>query len=304
MDSSTPLLGAIEAGGTKYVCAIARDGDHREAKLLNESRFPTREPAETLAEAVEFFRKASAEYGPIASLGIGTFGPARINRDAEDYGSILTTPKPGWAGYNVVEHLRADLGSELPIAFETDVNAAALGEAVAGAAVGLSYVGYITIGTGIGAGFLVNGEPLHGYLHPEVGHILMPDYDSEFGKDTNVCPFHVSCLEGRGSGPSIETRWGKPGHELESEHPAWKLEARYLAAGCVTLTACWSPERIIIGGGVSQQDGLIEKIRSEFETLAGGYWSLPPLNDYLVRPKLDQHAGIVGGLELASRQLH
>lgn len=297
--TEAPLLGAIEAGGTKYVCAVARDPK----EPLLEARFPTGEPHETVSQALEFFRKAAAAHGTIRSLGIGTFGPARIDPVAADFGTILTTPKPGWSGFALVEALRQGLGTDLPVTFETDVNAAALGESLHGAAKGIRRVAYVTIGTGIGGGFLEDGRLLHGRLHPEIGHFAVPDLDAAFGKATQVCPFHDSCLEGRASGPAIAARWGKPGHELPDDHPAWELEADYLAIACQQLTAAWSPDLVLLGGGVSQKSGLIERVREAFLRRAGGYWDLPPVHDYIRLPALDQQAGIVGSLILAARAL-
>jgi len=294
-----PLLAAIEAGGTKYVCAVGYTPD----KPIAEVRFPTRDPEDTLAEAISFFRAQSSELGPIHAIGIGTFGPAVIDPASPDYGRILTTPKVAWKGFNVISAIRSALGTELPLNFDTDVNAAVLSEARYGSAKGKKNVAYITIGTGIGAACLHDGKLLHGRLHPEVGHIIVPDYDSAYGKDTNRCDFHDSCFEGRAAGPAIEARWGIPGHELPDDHQAWDLQASYLATGCVTLTAAWSPDIIIIGGGVSQKPHLLAKVRKEFEKQAGGYWSLPPLEDYLTTPKLDQDAGIVGSLILAQQAL-
>ena len=294
-DPLPALLGGIEAGGTKYVCAVATNP----AEPLLEARFPTRDPESTLAGAVAFFREAAEKYGPIRAMGIGTFGPANIHPRSPGYGEIMTTPKEGWAGFNVVNAVRDGLGEPVPIAFDTDVNVAALGEAQHGAGLHHRNLCYITVGTGIGGGFLHEGEPLRGRMHPEVGHMIMPDFDAAFGKSTNVCPFHESCLEGRASGPAIEARWGQPGSELPENHPAWELEAKYLAAGAMNLTATWSPELILIGGGVIQRSGLIGRVRHEFERLAGDYWALPPLDLYLQTPALDQRAGIVGALAMA-----
>ncbi|MEM1295039.1 MAG: ROK family protein [Verrucomicrobiota bacterium] len=294
-----PLIAGIEAGGTKYVCAVATDP----AEPLRETRFPTRDPESTLKQAVDFFQEASEDFGPIRAVGVGTFGPAEIHPKSPDYGSILTTPKQGWAGFNVVQALRDGLGTSIPTIFETDVNAAAIGEAEFGAAVNLRYVAYITVGTGIGAAFLHDGDLIHGHMHPEVGHMMIPDYDHPYGKKTNVCRFHDSCFEGRASGPAIEARWGTPGSKLPEDHEAWDLQATYLAAGCVSLTASWSPDLIILGGGVLQHPKLIAKVRQEFERLAGNYWNLPPLNDYLKVPGLGQQAGIVGSLALGKRLL-
>jgi len=290
-----PLLAAIEAGGTKYVCAVARDPE----SPLVEERFPTGEPDATVERALDFFREAAAAHGPVAALGVGTFGPAEINLDSPRCGSILRTPKPGWSGFDLVGALRAGLGQGIPIAFETDVNAALVGEARFGAGRGSRFVAYITVGTGIGGAFLHDGKLLRGRMHAEIGHMVMPDYDAAFEQDENVCPFHESCFEGRASGPAVESRWGIPGDELPPEHPAWELEARYLAAGCINLTAAWSPDLIVLGGGVPQKDGLVERVRAEFARLAGDYWELPSLERYLVTPGLGQQAGIVGALSLA-----
>lgn len=298
-DGPPPLLAGIEAGGTKYVCAVAASP----AEPLLEARFSTGNPAETISEAVAFFTRAAESYGPIRAMGIGTFGPADIDPRSPGYGTILTTPKPGWSGFNVVNAIRKGIEQPVPIAFETDVNAAVLGEAEYGVGRNYRNIAYITIGTGIGGAFLHEGQIIHGRMHPEIGHLIVPDLDKDFGKDTNVCPFHASCLEGRASGPAIEARWGVPGKELPDDHPAWELQAKYLAAGCIDLTASWSPDIIILGGGVSQKAGLIDRVRAEFEVLSGGYWALPPLDLYLQTPALDQMAGIVGSLSLAQRLL-
>jgi fructokinase len=293
---SPPLLGAIEAGGTKYVCAVA----HSPTEILRESRFPTGDdPAEAVTQALAFFAEATKTYGKLASLGIGTFGPAALDPASPNYGSILTTPKPGWSGFPLLSELRKSLGDVLPIAFETDVNAAVIGESRHGAGQGVRHVAYITIGTGIGAAYLHDGTLLKGRMHPEVGHIMVPDYDRAYGKNTQGCGFHESCFEGRASGPAIQARWDVPGSDLPNDHVAWDLQARYLAAGCVTLTATWSPDLILLGGGVAQNPVLIQKVRQEFSRLAGVYWNLPPVEQYLQTAGLDQQAGIVGALCLA-----
>jgi len=301
MEPSKPLLAGIEAGGTKYVCAVAREPN----QVLAETRFSTGHPEETVAQAVEFFRSAAEEYGTIDAMGIGTFGPADINPRSPGYGGILTTPKPKWSGFSLVSSLRDGLGVPVPIAFETDVNAAAVGEAEFGAAQHKRNVCYITVGTGIGGGFLHDGQPLRGRMHSEIGHMLMPDLETEYEipHPGGVCPFHSNCVEGYAAGPAIEKRWGKSGFDLETDHPAWELEARYLAHLAVNLTAAWSPDIIVIGGGVPQQEGLIEKVRASFLKLAGDYWDLPPVDEYLQTPGLNQQAGIVGALCLAQRLL-
>lgn len=297
-ESFIPLLAGIEAGGTKYVCAVGR----RPEDPLREIRFSTTTPEETVGRAVSFFKEAADELGPIHAMGVGTFGPADVNPRSPGYGGILTTPKEGWSGFNLVNALRSGLGESVPIALDTDVNAAALGEARFGAGRNQRTVAYVTVGTGIGGGVLVEGHPLHGRMHPEIGHLRMPDLD-EPGAATSACPFHDACLEGRASGPGMEKRWGRPATELPADHPAWKLEAGYLATAALDLTAAWSPDIIILGGGVMQQGHLIHMIREDFRHQAGGYWALPPLESYLVTPHLDQNAGIVGALALAARLL-
>lgn len=284
------ILGGIEAGGTKFVCAL---GDEH-GNVLKEVRFPTAAPEPTLANAVAFFEQTEQEFGKMSALGIGTFGPAGINKDLDNYGKILATPKAGWEG---ADFLGAFSQWNIPKAFDTDVNAAALGEGLKGAAIGLKNFVYITIGTGIGGGVVINGLPLSGYLHPEIGHISIRQSDDFEG----VCPFHKNCVEGMASGTAIEARWGKPAQELAPDHPAWELEATYLASLCKTLTAVLSPQRIILGGGVMGQDHLLPMIQAKFDDLCASYWQTP--DDYLVTPKLGNQAGIVGALRLAQQAL-
>jgi len=294
--AEVPVVGAIEAGGTKFVCAVA----HRPDQPLRESRFPTTTPEQTIQQAIAFFQQAAADHGPIAALGVGTFGPAGVDPACPDFGRILTTPKLGWKGFAMLDSLRRGLGDSLPVAFDTDVNAAAIGEAEFGAGRGHRHVCYVTVGTGIGGGFLHHGQPIHGRMHTEIGHLTVPGFDDPTGA-LSACPFHAHCLEGRASGPAIEKRWGRPAGDLPADHPAWDLEARYLAAGAVSLTAAWSPDIILLGGGVMRMPGLIDKVRLEFEPLAGGYWNLPDPTEYLRTPDLDQQAGIVGALAMAAR---
>jgi len=287
MSGKQTFIGGIEAGGTKFVCAV---GDV-DGNVLLEERFPTTTPAETFAGAIEFFQKASEQYGELSKLGIGTFGPAGVNPKRDDYGKILVTPKQGWEGADFVGTMqRAFPNAE--IVFDTDVNAAALGEGLKGAAQGFASYVYVTIGTGIGGGVVVDGRTLSGLLHPEIGHISVPQLDDFEG----VCPFHGNCVEGMASGTAIAERWGTPAYELAPEHPAWQLEAKYLAHMCRTLTAILSPEKIILGGGVMEQAHLLELVRAEFNELNGGYWPTP--TDYIVTPDLGNQAGITGCLAL------
>lgn len=281
------MIAAMELGGTKTVVAVgASDGT-----LAEEFRFPTTTPEETLRRAVEWF----SGKGTPEAIGIAAFGPVRIDPKAADWGTMLATPKPGWGGFSMTSFLR-DAFPAAKIILETDVNAACLAEARIGAAEGLENVAYITIGTGIGAGILCDGRLLHGALHPEFGHIRVP---RRMGDDfAGICPFHGDCLEGMASGPAIEKRWGKPAHLLPADHPVWETEAWYLAHGIIGLLAIAPPERVVIGGGVSQAEGLHEKTNTLVRELAGGYF--PAVNEapYVVAPKLGQQAGIRGALML------
>jgi len=287
------VLGGIEAGGTKWVCAVSSGPDDVRETVT----FPTTDPTETIAHAAEFFESTDRP----AAVGIGCFGPVDIRRTSPTWGRITTTPKPGWANTDVAGRFGAALG--VPIAFDTDVNAAALGEHVQGAAVGLDTFSYITVGTGIGAGGMANGKLLRGLLHPEVGHMRIP-HDRVRDPFDGVCPYHGDCLEGLASAEALRARWDRPPEELTDER-AWLLEAEYLALGLVNLVCSLSPQRIIVGGGVMKQPVLLPLVRSRVRELAAGYLDLDELGDaivdYIVPPALGDRAGVVGALELARR---
>jgi fructokinase len=279
--------GGVEAGGTKWVCAIGTGPDDLHALTT----FPTTTPAETLERTAAFF----TQNGGVAAVGVGSFGPLDLAR-----GRITTTPKPGWAGTEVVSALELALG--VPVAFDTDVNAAALGEQRWGAAEGLDTFCYLTVGTGIGGGIIARNRLLHGLLHPEVGHMLIP-HDRERDPFAGVCPFHGDCFEGLASGSSILERWGRPGEELTDRREVWGLESEYLALGVVNVICTVSPERVILGGGVMKQPALLPLVRTRVQELLAGYVSAPELSDgigaYLVTPALGDRAGVLGALELA-----
>jgi fructokinase len=289
------LYAAIEAGGTKFVCAVGT-GDGR---LLESARFATRTPAETLGAAVDFFRTASARLGPLRALGIASFGPLELDPQAPGYGRLLRTPKLAWRDAD----LRApfsELG--LPIALDTDVNAAALAEAHWGAGRGLDTLAYVTVGTGIGGGIVVHGRSLRGLLHPEVGHIRPRRHPHDAGFD-GVCPHHGDCLEGLASGPAIVARLG---HELgaaASDHPIWSIEADYLGQLCAQLALTVSPQRIVLGGGVMQHTHLFAPIRERTRHWLGDYLARDQVErdivDYIVPPGLGDRSGILGALRLA-----
>lgn len=279
----------IELGGTKTVVAVGNDN----GEVIKEHRYPTTTPEETMTNAVDWLR----ERGAPQSIGVAAFGPVSINPAHPRYGCMLDTPKPGWSGGAILGPL-ADAFPDAKLAIETDVNAAALAEARIGAAEGMGDVVYITIGTGIGAGILSGGRLIHGVMHPECGHFKVPRApgDADF---PGVCPFHGDCLEGLASGPAIAQRWGKPAADLPADHPAWDVQAWYLAHAVLTLTAVVSPQRVIIGGGVSQAGELHRKITTRLREIAGSYFpQIDADGGFIAPPKLGQQAGIRGALML------
>src|SRR6188768_2141410 len=290
-----PLYGAIEAGGTKFVCAVGSG----QADCKAQVRIPTTSPRETLDRCLEFFRSQPQ----IEALGIGCFGPLELRRDARLYGHITATPKPGWSHADIVGPLREALA--LPIGFDTDVNAAVLGEARWGAAQNLETVVYVTIGTGIGGGALIGGQLAHGLVHPEMGHLLVPREPDDLAF-AGACPFHgARCWEGLAAGPALERRWGKPAESLPNDHPAWDLEARYIASALTSLVLVLSPERVILGGGVMQMSALFPLIHEHLTRSLAGYVQAEALLDgmsrYVVPPLLGTQSGIAGALALAER---
>jgi fructokinase len=284
------MLAAIEAGGTKFVCAV---GDEN-GKIVERVQIPTTVPEETIGKVVEFFKKYQVD-----AIGIGSFGPIDVNHDSPTYGYITSTPKPGWKDYPFVQALKDAF--DVPVGFNTDVNAAALGEASFGAAKGLDSCLYITVGTGIGAGAIVQGKLLQGLSHPEMGHILVRrhPHDTYQGK----CPYHKDCLEGLASGPAIEERWGAKGFDLVERTEVWDLEGYYLAQAIMQYVLILSPKKIILGGGVSHQEQVFASINKYLPELINGYVSLPELSQYIVMPGLGDDAGITGALMLAQQAL-
>jgi fructokinase len=289
------IFGGIEAGGTKWVCAVGTGPDD----LRETVTFPTTTPEETISRAAEFFRRNRSP----AAIGVGCFGPIDVRRSSPTWGHITTTPKAGWVNTDVAPALGKAL--DLPVAFDTDVNAAALGEQRWGAAIGLETFCYITVGTGIGGGGVVSGRLMHGLLHPEFGHMRVP-HDRELDPFGGACPYHADCFEGLASGEAIRRRWGRRGEELEDD-AAWQLEAEYLALGLVNVICTISPRRIIVGGSVMKQPALLPLVHRRVQELMAGYLDAPELADaideYIVAPALGDRAGVLGALELASREL-
>lgn len=294
------VYGGVEAGGTKFVCAIALPPN----QIIAEARFDTGSPAETLQMVIDFFQQQidSHEYR-LRAIGVGGFGPLDLNPESPTYGSVTTTPKPGWANTPLIQPLHAAFN--VPVVLETDVNTAAIGEGMWGAAQGLSDYVYLTIGTGIGGGVIAGKRPLHGLVHPEVGHILLP-HDRNRDPFPGVCPFHGDCFEGLASGPAIEKRWGKKGQDLPPDHPAWDLEAEYISLALHSYICTLSPQRIILGGGVMQQTHLFSLIRHKTRQSLSGYIHSPAILDeidrYIVLPGLGNRSGVLGAIALAQLQ--
>jgi fructokinase len=289
------VFGAIEGGGTKFICAIGSRPDDLVMRQL-----PTTTPQETISRAATFLREESA--GHLQAVGIGSFGPVDLRPGSPTFGYITSTPKPGWQNCDFAGAVRNALA--VPVGFDTDVDAAALGEARWGAGHGVSDFLYLTVGTGIGGGAIVNGQILHGLIHPEVGHIRIPH---DWGRDpyAGCCPFHGDCLEGLACGPSIEKRWGRPAEALPREHPAWALEAHYLALGLANWVCTLSSKRMILGGGVMQQEWLLPMIRAELLQVLNRYVRseelIEKVEHYVVPPKLGNRSGIAGALVLAEQ---
>ena len=289
------LLGALEAGGTKMVCATG----YADGTVLESEELPTTTPEETVEAVAKWF-----EGKGIAALGIGAFGPTAVNPASPNFGQILETPKTAWRYFDLLGALKR--GLDVPCGYDTDVNVACLGEATFGCAQGLDAVVYLTIGTGVGAGVMIGGELLHGMLHPEAGHILVTrDPVDTLPEGESGCPYHANCLEGLIAGPGVKKRWGgKRASELADDADAMDLLAGYLAQALMTYVLCYSPKRIIIGGGVADHTPIVQLARKKAEELLNGYIVTPEVKDidtYIVNNSLEGKQGVMGCLELARR---
>ncbi len=287
------ILGALEAGGTKMVCAIGNE----KGEIMEQVSIPTETPDITVPKLLSFFKEKNIE-----ALGIGCFGPIDLDRNSETYGYITTTPKLAWQNFDMVGTFKKELG--VPVGFDTDVNGSVLGEYTWGIAKGLHSCIYITIGTGVGVGVIVDGRLLHGMMHPEGGHILL----HKLPQDTyqGFCPFHKNCMEGLAAGPAIEGRWGQKAYYLMDREEVWELEAEYIAQALVNYTMLLSPQRIILGGGVMHQTQLLALVREKFKTLLNGYIktkAIEDLENYIVLQSLDDKQGIMGALKLGMMEL-
>lgn len=288
-------IGALEAGGTKMVCAV---GDEN-GTIKERISLPTETPAVTLPAIAAWFREKN-----IQALGIGCFGPIDVNRQSPTYGYITTTPKLAWQNTDMVGYFKRELtapaGPALPVGFDTDVNASCLGEATWGSTREVDSSIYITIGTGVGVGIMVERQLLHGMMHPEAGHILLRKADAD--RYPGKCPYHGSCLEGLASGPAIEERWGEKADRLKDKKEVWELEAFYLAQAIADYIVVLSPKRIVLGGGVMHQEQLFPLVRTKTKEWLNGYIVTPELADmehYIVPPALRDDQGIMGCIQLA-----
>lgn len=287
----------VEAGGTKFNCLVASDPEN----ILAEIRIPTTTPQETLPQVVEFFKQTELKHHiHLTSIGLGFFGPLCLDTNKPEYGYITSTPKLAWRNTPIVSYFKEQMA--IPAAFDTDVVAAALGEGLWGNAKGCRDYIYLTIGTGIGGGIISCGLPLHGMIHPEVGHMLIP-HNLVHDPFAGVCPSHQDCWEGLASGPSIKARWGQPAEALPANHVAWQIEAEYIGYALTNLILTISPQRIILGGGVMKTPGLIDSVRSKVIKFLGGYvqsemiFAHPDI--FLQLPALGDRAGVLGAIALA-----
>ena len=297
------LAGAIEAGGTKFVCAVGTGPDD-----ISRAELPTRgDPAQVLSRVTGWLRQQERVRGKINAVGMGCFGPIDLNRESPTYGSILSTPKPNWTNFDIVGTVQ-NAFPNVPIGFDTDVNAAALGEYYWGNARGLEDFVYITIGTGIGAGGMSGGHLLHGLSHPEMGHIMLPRVPGDTFE--GVCPFHGACWEGLCSGPALLRRAGSPAEVLPADHECWSVQAQYIGYAIANIVCILSPKRVIIGGSVQKAGNLgserfFQMIRERVRESLKGYIVVPELEEgidgFIVPPVLGDTAGICGALSLAIR---
>lgn len=286
-------LGGLEARGSKMICAVGTE----DGVLLDQTIIPTRGPKETMEDVIAYFRDKEIE-----ALGIASFGPVDIHKNSDTYGYILDTPKEAWQHFNLLGTIREAL--QVPVELETDMNGACLGELTFGCAKGLDSVVYVSIGTGIGAGIAVNGQLLHGMIHPEAGHMLLRRHprDGYEGR----CPFHATCFEGLASGPAIEERWGRPAEELHNNATVWEMESHYIAQAMVNLILIMSPRVIILGGGVMKNEALFPMIRKRVKKILNGYLNTDEMEDldkYIVPASLKGNQGVMGCIELARRAL-
>ena len=282
------LLGGLEVGGTKMVCAVTDEY----GKVLDRGVFPTTVPKQNIPEMVEYFRQFELQ-----ALGIGSFGPLDLRKGSANYGAITRTPKPGWDYVNFYQEFKQALG--IPVGIDTDVNAAILGEVCFGAAQGLESAIYITVGTGIGVGAYINGGLVHGLSHPEAGHLLLVKHPQDSYE--GCCRFHGACFEGLASGPALQKRWGRPAAELYDRPQVWELESYYIAQAITDYILIYAPQKIVLWGGVIHKPGLLDMVREQVQQNINGYVELG--ENYIVEPALGENPGIIGAAQLGLRAM-
>lgn len=291
------LYGGVEAGGTKFICMVASDPEN----ILEVKRIPTTNPQDTLDQVIQFFQQIVVEQ-PLIAVGIGSFGPLDLEHTSPTYGTIKNTPKSGWENTDIVGVLSNAL--KIRVEIDTDVNTAALGEYTWRTNKGYDPLLYLTIGTGIGGGIIVGGQPFHGLSHPEMGHLLIP-HDRQADPFPGTCPYHKNCFEGLASGPAIQQRWGQSPELLPNDHNAWELEANYITSALVNLMLSFSPRRIVLGGGVMQRSFLFPLIRQKVPECLGDYLNYPIISEsmenFIVSPALGNQAGVLGAIALAKQ---
>ncbi len=286
------IYAAIEAGGTKFNCAIFDENRNK----LDSIRLDTTTPDETLSWTIDFFQAQRDKGMQFEALGVASFGPLDLDKRSPTYGYITATPKPNWSNIDLIGPLADALNC--PVALDTDVNGAGLAEYTWGAGQNCESLVYITVGTGLGGGVIINGKPLHGLVHPEIGHMLLPKIDGVTGH----CPFHENCAEGYAAGRSMEHMWGQPAHTFEPSHPAWTRQVEVLAQVCHNLLVSLSPQKIIMGGGVMAQSHLLPRVIEATSQSLHGYLTLPPhlsISDVIVPPQLGDISGLFGAFALA-----
>jgi fructokinase len=288
-----PIYAGIDAGGTEFKCVVARGPE----QVLAQVKVPVTYPEATLDACRDFFLAARAEHGDFAGLGIASFGPVDLRVESPTYGFITSTPKPNWTDTDLVGYFRRALN--VPIRFDTDVNGALLAEQRWGAAQGLHSAVYVTVGTGIGAGVMINGHLVHGAMHPEAGHMLVPRHPSD--PFSGCCPYHGSCLEGLACGPALQQRWQQSPQSIPDGHAAWELQAHYLAIMCVNLALTYSPQRIVLGGGVMERTALLPMVRRAYLAKINAYLGdqQSEMEAFITAPGLGSMAGALGAIALA-----
>lgn len=290
------MLAGVELGGTKCVCVLATGA----GEILEQERVETEAPHATLPRIGSILHRWFTAGHSIKALGLASFGPIDVDQASSGWGRIGQTPKAGWTGTDIVASLTE--GLDIPVALDTDVDGAALAEMRWGAAAGLSDFAYVTIGTGVGVGLIVDGKPVGGFGHAELGHMRIARAPGDTWP--GACPYHGDCVEGLAAGPAIVARSGSHASLIAADDPIWHLVGHAIAQMLHNIVLTATPRRIFLGGGViSAQPQLFPIIRRELQASLAGYVSSPELDridDYVVPPGLGTLAGPLGPIALAA----